>query len=233
MEIICGVISCAVCSIVLLGYCGLMKIQNGTFSITSVAYINNLVTSINSNSYKYGQNQEIIDFIDEIKGTREDGDICWIVYRELENKYNEDELKQFANSALKNDPAYKKFLLDKTLNLGMMNIGTAGYVTNKVEYAKLNYTQIGNLILPINFALVYFMITVSIVYLIWEFIKYKEINWFVSFFTLLVLANLFTLIVGAPFESQRLFFTSIVPVLLLIGYTLNNIKKGADQYEKN
>ena len=119
-----------------------MKIQNGAFSLTSVAYINNLVTSINSNSYKYGKNQEIINTIDEIKGDREDGDICWIVYRALENKYNEDELRQFANESLKNDTNYKKFLLNKTINLGTMNIGTSEYVTNKEDYSKLNYTKI-------------------------------------------------------------------------------------------
>ena len=141
-EVIYGFVSCIACGVILLGYCGLMKIQHGSFSITSVSYINNLVTCINSDSYKYGQNQEIIDYIGEIKGDRKDGDICWIVFRELEKKYDENELKQFANSSLKNDNNYKKFLLDKTITLGMANIGTAGYVTNKIDYAKINYTEI-------------------------------------------------------------------------------------------
>lgn len=74
---------------------------------------------------------------------------------------------------------------------------------------------------------------ISIIYLLWKLIKYKELDWLVSFFTLSIFANIFTLIVGAPFESQRLFFTSIVPVLLLIGYTIKNIKKGVAQNEKN
>ena len=76
------------------------------------------------------------------------------------------------------------------------------------------------------------MIIISIAYIIYKFIKYKELDWLVSFFMLLILANLFTLIVGAPFESQRLFFTSIVPIMLLIGYTIKNIKKGTNLYEK-
>ena len=76
------------------------------------------------------------------------------------------------------------------------------------------------------------MIIISIVYLVWNFIKFKEIDWLISFFTLLISANIFTLIVGAPFESQRLFFSSIVPVLLLISYTIKNIKKGVNKGEK-
>lgn len=205
---------------ILMGYCGLMKMQHGEFSVTAVSYINNTVTAINSNSYKYATNQEMINTVDKIKGDRQDGDICWTVYSDLKEKYTVDELKEFANSSLKNDPNYKKFLITKTVNLGFLNIGTAGYVTNKAEYSNINYTYLGNLILPINFAFVYIIMIVSMVYLIWKFIKYKELDWLISFFTLLIIANLFTLIVGAPFESQRLFLTSIVSIVLLIGKIL-------------
>ena len=47
-----------------------------------------------------------------------------------------------------------------------------------------------------------------------NYVKNKNINWYLAFFTVLIAANIFTLIVGAPFESQRLFASSIVQVLL-------------------
>lgn len=223
-EVLAGLTSCIICSTLLLGYCGLMKAQHGEFSITAVSYINNVVTVINSNSYKYASNKEMIELVDNIKGEREDGDICWVAFNALKEKYSIDELKEFANSAIKNDKDYIKFIGQKTLDLGTYTIGTAGYIPNDVlingKYANQVYSYIGNLVMPINFALIYLAIIVSIIYLLYDIFKNARINWYIAFFVVLIFANLFTLIVGAPFEPQRLFASSIVQVILLVGYTI-------------
>lgn len=223
-EVLAGLTSCIICTALLLGYCGLMKNQHGEFSITAVSYINNAVTVINSNSYKHASNKEMVELVDNIKGEREDGDICWTAFNALKEKYSVDELKEFASSAVKNDDGYITFLGKKTLDLGTYTIGTAGYIPNDIlingEYANQVYSYIGNLVMPINFALVYLAIAISIIYLLYDIFKNARINWYTAFFVALIFANLFTLIVGAPFEPQRLFVSSIVQVLLLIGYTI-------------
>lgn len=223
-QVITGFISCAICGIVLLGYCGLMKIQHGEFSVTSVSYINNLVIAIKSNAYKNATNQEMIKLVDDIKGDKEEEALYWDSFNALKEKYSVDELKEFASSSMKNNPGYLRYLVDKTVDLGFVNIGTASYITPNEEYNQLNYTYIGNLLLPINFSFVYLTMIACIIYLLWNLIKNKEIDWVVAFFTVLIVANLFTLIVGAPSEPQRLFLSSIVLFLLLIGKIMSCYK---------
>lgn len=225
-EII-GISSCFICLIMLLIYCGFMKQQHGEFSITGVSYINNTVTAISSGSYKKSGNEEIINIIDKYVAESNDEETPFLVLNELREKYSVDEIKKFASDAIKNDKEFFRFLIHKTINLGIMNIGTAGYVSNNPQYIEINYNILSNLILPINFALVYMAISISIMYLIWDLVKNKKINWLISFFTILIFANLFTLIVGAPFESQRLFLPSIIPLLLLIGIVVT--KKEIDK----
>ena len=219
-EII-GVTSCLICLFMLLIYCNFMKEQHGEFSITGVSYINNTVTAINSGSYKKAENEEMIKIVDEYVAERNDGTTSFYALNALREKYSVDEIKKFASNAIKNDKGYSSYIMKKTMNLGLVNIGTAEYISNNPEYKEINYNILSNLVLPINFALVYMIIGISIVYLIYNLIKNKKIDWLLSFFTILIFANLFTLIVGAPFESQRLFLPSIVPLLLLLATIIN------------
>ena len=220
-QAIIGILSCIICAIMLLIYCTLMKAQHGEFSITGVSYINTTVTAINSNSYKKADNQEMISIVDEYVKESNDGTTTFRALDALKEKYSTEEIKQFASSAIKNDDHFLKYLLSKTLTLGTFNVGVANYFSPIEGYQNINYTIIGNLLLPINFALVYLLMAIEIIYLLWKLIKTKKINWIVAFCTALITANLFTLIVGAPFESQRLFLPSIVPLLILIALILS------------
>ena len=196
-EVISGLISLTICSVVLLGYCGLMKAQHGEFSITAVSYINNTITAINSNSYKQSGNEDMIKIVDEIKGDRSDSEICWTALNKLKEQYSVEEIKNFANTSLKNDKNYLNFIISKTIQLGSSNIGTASYIPNDVfineKYANQIYTEIGNIIFPINFAMVYIMVGIAVIYILYDLIKNKNINWYLAFFTVLIAANIFTL----------------------------------------
>lgn len=232
-EVLIGIISCVISISVLLIYCGLMKMQHGEFSITAVSYINSTVTAVNSNLYKRATNQDMVNIVDEEVKESNDGTTAFLALNALKEKYSIDEIKDFAKDSLKYDTGYITYLMKKTINLGTSNIGTTEYVTNKEAYQNINYTVIGNLIMPINFSFVYIMIIAGIIYLIWKLIKFKKIDWVVAFLTILIFANLFTLLVGAPFESQRLFFPSIIPVLLLIGLVISNIREKNMIFEKD
>lgn len=231
-QVFTGIISCTICIVVLLIYCGMMKYQHGEFSLSAVSYINDTVTAVYSELYKRADNQDMIAIVDEAVKESNDGTTAFQALDDLRAEYEIDEIKEFANQSLKKDSEYVDYLMNKTIGLSNESIGASGYITNKEGYQDINYSILGNLVLPINFAFVYIMIIVAIVYLLWKLIKFKKIDWLVAFCTALIFANLFTLIVGAPFEPQRLFLPSIVPVLLLIGLILSNVKSNELENEE-
>jgi len=196
-----------------------MQKQHGEFSITAVSYINNGINAIASGAYQYSGKPEMIEIVKKIKDKNTNGNLDWEAFEVLREKYSVEELKEFTNTGIKNCPHYGEYLLNKTQELGGFNIGIVQIILKEPYH--INYNYIGNLMLPINFAFVYFMMLIAVVYLIWHVIQKKKIDWVVAFFTTTIIANLFTLIVGAPFEPQRLFLTSIVSVLLLIGEVIN------------
>lgn len=226
---IIGITSCLVCAVLLLTYCGLMKINHNSFSLTAISYVNNFITALDSKSYKYGDNKELVAVIDNLMETEGIQDTWKVLNRIKEEhpEFTDKDKEQFAKTALKNDPNYMKYLINKTATTARMNIGTT-----YIEISNNMCDKIGNILLPVNFGAVYIMMLISIIYLIYNIIKTKKINWIIAFFTVLILANIFTLIVGAPYEQQRLFLSSIESVLLLIIYTIDSAWKGGKENDK-
>ena len=217
-----SIVICCVCLII---YCLQMKNLYGVFGITAVSYKNSAISAIYSGAYVDSENIQISDEIKELIGENPTSAKVYEVFDEIVAKHTYNEIKEFANSALKNSQKYKTFLLNRFINIGTENIGTsyANGEKNDKEYI-YNYAYLGNLILPFTFGMMYIIILVSIIYLIWYLIKYKKINWICAFFTSTIFANIFTLIVGAPFEEQRLFFPSMCLVILYIGVIIDKIK---------
>ncbi len=224
-----GIIFSLICLAVILGYCNLMKQQYGKFVLTDVSTTNGIVTAISSKTYKNASNKKIIKTIDEIleKDNKdvENIDDVSVIYKILINKYNDKQLREFVNSSLKT-PEYLQFLLRRTVELGKSNIGI-NYVDNldlifDKDSEIISYKELGDISLPITFGLVYFLIIGGIIYLICNLIKNKKIDWIVAFFTILILAGTFTSIVGASFETERLFLATVVLVLLFIIYIISN-----------
>lgn len=231
-KVIVGIISCVVCSVAILGYCGLMKKQYDEFVITKVSNLNNIVSVIKSGAYKKASNEEMIKVVD---ASLAEGKTMWDAYYVLADKYNKPELEEFANSAIKT-PEHFKYLIKKTVELGTVNIGM-NYIDNLARYDEsvsnaISYKDVGSTMFPVTFGFVYYMMAFSVVYLIIKLIKTKQINWIVAFFASLILANIFTLIVGAPEEEQRLFASSVPLVMLFIAYIVEKILKRRKEFEK-
>lgn len=224
MNNLIGTGSCLLCTLLLLGFCGLMKAQYGEFSLTAISYVNQLISAVDSDAYHSANNPEMIQIVDEVTGDRTEEKASWDAYNALKDVYSVKQLKEFASSSIMNSPNYKNYIINKTIRIGYLDIGT-NYVEHKdfandLSNSSKNYKYLGHLLLPINFAIVYILIGIAIIYLIWYVIKYKKINWEVAFLTVMILANLATLIIGAPFEPERLFLASIPCVLLLIAYPI-------------
>ena len=215
-EIIIGGISCIICAILLLGYCGLVKNQCGKFELTNIFDLNNKIIFLYSESYKGINNQELINKVENMKEGIEKVDYFELA-REFGKKYNRGQIDEFIKKSYVTKQ-YFKYIIMKTINLSSSSIGT-NYV-EKLGSIKL-YNRLGWISIPISFGMLYIMMAICIAYLIWKLIKEKYINYVLAFCTSMIIADLFTLIFGVPFESQRLFASSLPLVLLLITYVID------------
>lgn len=224
-KLIFAIGSLLICCIILTLYCLQIKRYYGTFGLTSVSGLNNLVVSIYSDAYKDGNNAELIKEIDDMKKDDNSTQICFYIYNMLSKTHSQEELANFASESLKNNPKFKDFLVKKTTELAPVNIATSYAIVQDSDGKIIcNYRDIGSILLPITFGMIYILLIISIIYLIWYLIKYKKINWICAFFTSTIFANIFTLVVGAPFEEQRLFFPSMCLVILYVGVIIDKIK---------
>lgn len=218
--------SLAICCVALVMYCLQMKNLYGVFGLTSVSSNNTMLSAIYSGSYLELKDNSIGKEIYNLAGEEPVTELetYEIYYDEIVNKYTSDEIKEFAKEAVKTN-IYREYLINRFINVGNENIGiTYSNGEKSDEGTMYNFRSISGLIIPITFGFVYIILVVSIIYLIWYIIKYKEINWICAFFTSTIFANIVTLIFGAPFEEQRLFFPSMCLVLLYIGVIIERIK---------
>ncbi len=222
-KVIVGIVSCMICICALLGYCTLMNNQYGKFSLTRISNLNNVLSVVKSGAYKKSSNEQMVKVIDEEYSQNKN---IWEINDVLNEKFTEEELKELTKTTLKT-PEHLKFLVKKTIYVGTLNIGI-NYIDRSGlaedgSFYKLSYKNIEEVILPVNFAILYAILACSIIYLIFNLFKSKKIDWIVAFFTILISANILTLIVGAPEEEQRLFAASIPLVILYIAYIAEKI----------
>lgn len=228
-SIIAAFISMAIVVVLLIGYCFLVKMNYGHFGLTAISNVNSEVTAITSGSYLHSKNEALKNRTYELVGEKPSEDKVWNVLWTLQKEYPSEELAAFAKETLYRNKEYYKYLFNKVIVLSTMNIGIV-YNNNSPQYQNQNFKiydlgLMGNMILPINFGMIYLLLLGTIVYLIYYLIKYKKIDWILAFCTILILANLFTAVVGAPFETQRLFVVAIILVIVEITYIVDNIVK--------
>lgn len=222
-NILVGLIALIITSAILLTYCKLMKKQYGIFGFSDVTFINDIVMIIDSNVYQEGDNEDIKNLIYSVRGDT-GGANSWKAAETVQQQYSREELNEFIKSA-KMSSAFLKFLAKKSIDIGQYTIGTTGYTQVKEEYSFFNSTNMANLLIPINFAFVYFMVGIALVYLVYDLFKNAKIDWYIAMPTVLIFLNLITLIIGAPSEPQRLFAASVVLVIMLIGYMFSKFNK--------
>lgn len=199
-----------------------MKQQYNQFGLTAVSYKNNIISLLESGAYVNADNEEMVKSANDVLVGRKEEGALWETLEFLEKNFSIDEIKKFYSSAATANLDYLKYLINKTIFVGNLEIGTT-YVNSTVleqnpdNYVK-DYKYLGKIVLPISFAMLYIIILISIIYLIYNLIKTKKIEWIMAFFVSMIFTNIFTLIVGAPFEAERLFAPSMVLVILMIIY---------------
>ena len=217
--------SLIICGVVLILYCIQMNNLYGTFGLTAISNKNTLLTAIYSGAYIEIPDNKISQKLSEIIGKQPTEEETYVILNDnILNNYSDEEIEEFAELSMKTN-AYKMFVVDRFAKIVNTNIGVSYSFGNQSEEGEIyNLNVIGSLMFPITFGMIYIILLISIIYLIWYLIKYKKINWICAFFTSAIFANIFTLIFGAPFEEQRLFFPSMCLVLLYIGVIIEKFK---------
>jgi len=220
-SIIIGTMSTVFAIIITLLYCNQVRNQYGSFGLTNISYLNNFLSVVDSKQYKYGDNQNIINDLDQ-----------YYIYDELSvwksggyivSNYSVESIKKFINSAINNNrKRYIKYMVSKAFSQSPKNIGTI-YVSNVEEYNGFDISNISSIIFPITFGFAYVILFSSIICFIIKWIKSKRIDWVFAACIAIIFGNLFVSICLAPFETQRLSLISIPILLILFPYLLNNL----------
>ena len=230
-EVIVGMVSIVLCTLLVLGYCIRIKQIYGTFMISSVTYLNDLVIIADAKSFTEASNEELKNTMQAIKGESEDEILSWDAARAITNIYrfkDNPTIKEFIKEA-KFNTKFMKYISKKIYNTGLLPIGSIKDI--ELDSQLLNSLQL--YMMPINFAFVALMLIAIAIYLIYALFKHYKIDWILALFFILILANYFTLMIGAPFEQQRLFITSIVPIIMCIGYIIGKITIKNEDNEDN
>lgn len=217
--------SVLLCCVILIMYCMKIKTGYGVFGVTSVSNINTMLTIIYSGAYNEKPDEPVSMTIKEAtQGQPTEAETYEIYFNNVAPKYSLSELQEYSKKMV-NTKTYIEFIINRFVSVGNANIGvTYDNGNNSANGSMYNFRSLNGLVLPITFGFVYIILLASIIYLIWYLIKYKKIDWICAFFTSMIFANIFTLIVGAPFEEQRLFFPSVCLVLLYLGVIVDKIK---------
>ncbi len=222
---ITGLASTIVSILCILIYCSCINMQYGKFAITTVSMNNNIENLIKSRTYGDAQNKKIVEFINQSLLTRGEKDASmWIICKDLRQNFSDKELDAFYRDAMKaNFLKYIAYLVKKTITIAPHTVG--------VLYVYSHFSGISFLSLPFTFAHMYILLIVSTIYIIYILSRYKRINWLFSFLVCVIGGTLFTAIVGAPFEWQRLFATALPSVMLLFSYFVEHIVKNMQTSE--
>ena len=226
---------CAIAALMLvLGYCQLFKTKYGDFALSHVGYINQLFTIIHSGLYRNGSDPVInakiesrFDIWKQKNPNQAKPDNPWLYSQEgsravclglwLEEGDNIlawDEQIQYARETIrKNRLQFAKYSLGKFVGIKDDKFETYRYTKYKKPYKQslFNLFDWG-----LTFQAVYFLLLLEAVVLSVIFYFTRRIPWFWSVYWLLIAGIIFTAIVGAPNDWQRLVISALPLVILLI-----------------
>lgn len=212
-----GVVGLAVAFCGVLGYCIMQKNTYGSFGLSSVAYVNDLLIVVDTDMYELSSNDEIRNYISQRKMETKDNYI--IIWQGLMKIYTRSELEQFVDDVMHNNRLiYIKKTILKSINWGVKPIVTA-YNTLK-EKNSLDLKRFVGMLFPVSFGLLYSMILGSVIWFFVRIMKKKRLDWALLLFVMVIGGNVAVTIIAAPYEPERLCVTSLPVLIIGVMYSL-------------
>ena len=190
----------------------------GIFSLTTVSSANTTSVIIDSNMYKYGNDDDIIMDIDSFqRGTYEElmTASCYV-----NNKYMGERITNF-NKYLLNHKKGK--IIEYTFNtikkISFDNMGTY-YSQIKKGNDENKIKTISNIIYPVPFILSFVILFYTLIYIAIYLVKNHKFEWIMCMCFTMIIGNMLLAIIMSPYEVSRLCTTSLPVMILLISYHL-------------
>ena len=219
--IISGLISSLISIIVILLYCNQIRVQYGVFNISSVTNVNNFMIITNSGVYTYGDDEEIIDCLNDISNETIDQS-RWDDLNNCMYQHDTKEITNFIKIAKrKSGIRYYIYFIKRFLGIGPSSLGVIyayGPKDNNHIISTLSYTM-----LPLSFTISYYIFAISFIFICYYYFKFKKIDWIAILLFTIGFGNIFVSIVFAPFETERLSLLSLVVLIVLIPYLYKRI----------
>lgn len=222
-SFITGIISFGIVILLILGYCTLMKINHGDFTITTVSDINRQILTINNGNFRKASNENIKAYI-EYQISQPQGYDPTQIYNDVYKIFNKEDVDQFFYEAVENESFIQdiKYIIKKAVGISDEKIGTT-YMESGRKNTILD--KIGFATLPINFMHVYLILCLAFIYFLYKYKKHKVIDIKMFMLSVIILANLFTNLIAAPGELQRLFASSLPIMIMIIIYLIEIFMK--------
>ena len=224
---IMSIISTAILIII---YCFLLKINYGFFGISIVSDVNKIIMTINSDSYKKVENNEITELLNKnLDGTYEKS---FSYTFELLKKYSKNIMSEYSNSAIKKDFVnYSKYLIKNGIDFLNLNIGIK-YTSNEDNFYNVHLVdKFESTIYRMKVIDVMFLCSISAIVIIYLVIKERKIPYIITYFTVMILSGYILVVIASPAEFVRLFACNLPLIYSMIGYIIDllireiNIKK--------
>lgn len=210
----------AVCGV--LGYCFAQKVFYDRFSLSSVAYVNDLLIVIDTDLYKLSSNDEIRTFISQEK--QETSDNYRIIWHGLMKKYSREELESFARNTMhENRIEYIRKIVVKMIRWGTQ-LASDDYNTFKEDHS-LTPGVLAGALFPISFGMIYIVIVGGCVSIMVRIIRKKRIDWVMLAIISTIGGNVAVTIIAAPYEPGRLCVASLPLLIILVTYTFGICSK--------
>lgn len=224
---IAGLVSTIICVLLIFGYSNLNYRSTGCNSLTLSSTLNQFDIVVNSGIYKDGNDQKIIDTIDNNPNLTQ---LPWnedAKYAVL-NNFAHEQVSAYLKSCVYNNPGkYIRHGLNKLLLIGKETTAVA-YAVKKNGSAK-DYAEFVNKAIAIPFFVIYIFLLLEFVLLCKQWLFKKKSPWFRSVLWAFIAAQIFTIIFGAQAEYQRLFLPCVPLVIILLSFYADRIISAIDK----
>jgi hypothetical protein len=215
-----GIVTSLICIFLIFGYSQLNFINNQCNSISAVASVNQLGNIIDYNIYENGNDPEISETIkNNLTPTG--------LQTDLFDNYSYSRVTKFVIGCIINQPVI--YIKKTLLKIGGLSKSTTVCIMTFYKNGFMGIPDLISNVFSISFLNLYVLMFIDLLFIIYCWIKSKQVPWFKIIVWLIIGGQFATIVIGSPAEYSGLFVVVIPCVIILlfsyIDMLLNSVDK--------
>ena len=213
-----GFLSWFISVLVILGYCEMNSRLNGNFVLSKITLNNAIANVILSDSYKHGDDKELIEIIDSAKN-RGVYNLMFLLNNEYIDSYK---------LSIEKFPSFLPLTDNINYSLNMPDTENFSYArlvkfVNKSRYSTtyLKFIIQRSAKIILNLRISFFFIICELALIFYAYIKHRKIPWALLFSIVFVIGQLITIIIGGIGDRPRLLIPSYPLFIIIIASFFN------------